>query len=261
MHTFRRLVKPCCHRRGEPTTTSTFDAHGSAPTRASAISCEAGSSASSEAVEAASSWTPTSAWCSRTRRCFPSDNSRGRSTCSMCRTRVIFRRSSVKVRSKVLHLRRPGVDLLLQPVHRRAAVSRKRPWRATRRRDRQSQRWQRACRWRGAPCSDQLRRPRHGQRRQPGFLLTPGFTVYFMDKYRLGANLDVCSPEVGDTELSLKAQSLRCSSESRGPLYRHSFCSSSSAALPGQRSAYGISTSGSSTVFSKSCRSFPASCR
>lgn len=40
-----------------------------------------------------------------------------------------------------------------------------------------------------------------------GILLTPGFAVYFMGKNRLGANLDVYSPEVGDTELSFKVQS------------------------------------------------------
>ncbi len=39
-----------------------------------------------------------------------------------------------------------------------------------------------------------------------GFLVTPGVFVYVLGRNRIGANLDVYSPQTGDTEFSFKLQ-------------------------------------------------------
>ena len=39
-----------------------------------------------------------------------------------------------------------------------------------------------------------------------GLLLTPGIMFYVLGRSKVGANLDIYSPETGDTEMSLKLQ-------------------------------------------------------
>ena len=48
--------------------------------------------------------------------------------------------------------------------------------------------------------------PQDGIDEDGGTLLTPGLAVYFKERTRIGANLDVYVPQEGDREYSLKVQ-------------------------------------------------------
>jgi hypothetical protein len=49
--------------------------------------------------------------------------------------------------------------------------------------------------------------PDNGVSDDTGLLFTPGFVVHFSGRNKIGANIDIWSPAVGDTEWSLKVQS------------------------------------------------------
>ena len=48
--------------------------------------------------------------------------------------------------------------------------------------------------------------PDTGRDADAGTVFTPGVMFYFQGRNKIGANLDIYSPQTGDTELSLKVQ-------------------------------------------------------